>query len=272
MDAWAEELVETGYLHNHARMWFASIWIFTLQLPWELGADFFLRHLLDGDPAANTCSWRWVGGLQTPGKTYLARRDNIAAFTGGRFSPAGLAAQAAALPSGPQPPRVALPAGDALEPAPAQGLLLTEDDLSPAWLLDHGLAPVATATLQATAARSPLLVAPMVGDFTAALIADMAARDASRLGPVTSVAGTDDILHWARTAGLATVIAPHVPVGPAADATAGLALALAQSGIRLIRPLRPFDAAAWPQAGQGFFRFREAIPDLLTLIRDRRPA
>ena len=40
-DDWARELVETGYLHNHARMWFASIWIFTLGLPWTLGADFF---------------------------------------------------------------------------------------------------------------------------------------------------------------------------------------------------------------------------------------
>ncbi|HBJ94473.1 MAG TPA: hypothetical protein DDZ43_16485, partial [Hyphomonadaceae bacterium] len=62
-DNWARELVETGYLHNHARMWFASIWIFTLKLPWELGADFFLKHLMDGDPASNTLSWRWVGGL-----------------------------------------------------------------------------------------------------------------------------------------------------------------------------------------------------------------
>ena len=76
-DHWARQLAETGYLHNHARMWFASIWIFTLRLPWTLGADFFLRHLLDGDPASNTLSWRWVGGLQTVGKTYLARPDNI---------------------------------------------------------------------------------------------------------------------------------------------------------------------------------------------------
>ncbi|MEL6754516.1 MAG: FAD-binding domain-containing protein, partial [Pseudomonadota bacterium] len=68
-DAWARELVETGYLHNHARMWFASIWLFTLKLPLELGADFFLRNLMDGDAASNTCSWRWVGGLHTPGKT-----------------------------------------------------------------------------------------------------------------------------------------------------------------------------------------------------------
>ncbi|MCK7502530.1 MAG: hypothetical protein MZW92_81430 [Comamonadaceae bacterium] len=72
-------------LHNHARLWFASLWIFTLELPWALGADFFLRHLLDGDPASNTLSWRWVVGLQTPGKIYLARADNIARFTAGRF-------------------------------------------------------------------------------------------------------------------------------------------------------------------------------------------
>ncbi len=80
-DHWAQELVQTGYLHNHARMWFASIWVFTLRLPWELGADFFLRHLLDGDPASNTLGWRWVAGLQTRGKTYLARPDNIQKFT-----------------------------------------------------------------------------------------------------------------------------------------------------------------------------------------------
>ena len=66
-DAWMSELMQTGYLHNHARMWFASIWIYTLELPWVLGADLFLRHLIDGDPASNTLSWRWVGGLQTAG-------------------------------------------------------------------------------------------------------------------------------------------------------------------------------------------------------------
>ena len=80
-DHWVNELLETGYLHNHSRMWFASIWIFTLRLPWQLGADFFLRHLLDGDPASNTLSWRWVAGLHTKGKTYLAKRANIIKYT-----------------------------------------------------------------------------------------------------------------------------------------------------------------------------------------------
>jgi deoxyribodipyrimidine photo-lyase len=77
MDVLARELVETGYLHNHARMWWASFWIHAEGLPWELGADFFFRHLLDADPASNTLSWRWVAGLQTPGKTYLVRLSNI---------------------------------------------------------------------------------------------------------------------------------------------------------------------------------------------------
>lgn len=86
-DTWARELVATGWLHNHARMWFASIWIFTLRLPWELGAAFFYEHLLDGDPASNTLSWRWVAGLQTAGKTYLARADNIAKYTNGEHQP-----------------------------------------------------------------------------------------------------------------------------------------------------------------------------------------
>jgi deoxyribodipyrimidine photo-lyase len=69
-------------------MWFASIWIFTLGLPWRIGADFFYRHLLDGDAASNTLSWRWVAGLHTRGKAYAAESWNIEKFTGGRFNTA----------------------------------------------------------------------------------------------------------------------------------------------------------------------------------------
>ncbi len=85
-DYWVKELITTGYLHNHSRMWFASIWIFTLNLPWELGADFFYKNLLDADPASNTLSWRWVAGLQTEGKIYLANEDNIEKFSTFKFS------------------------------------------------------------------------------------------------------------------------------------------------------------------------------------------
>ena len=66
-------------------MWFASIWIFTLELPWQLGAEFFMQHLFDGDAASNTLGWRWVAGVQTQGKHYLASEWNIKKFTNNRF-------------------------------------------------------------------------------------------------------------------------------------------------------------------------------------------
>ena len=82
---WVNELKKTGYLHNHARMWFSSIWIFTLDLPWQLGAEFFMKYLKDGDPASNTLSWRWTAGLQTKGKNYVAQEWNIKKFTNQRY-------------------------------------------------------------------------------------------------------------------------------------------------------------------------------------------
>ena len=85
-DDWIKEIKTENYLHNHTRMWFASIWIFTLNLPWELGARFFMKHLFDGDAASNTLSWRWVAGIQTQGKNYLARESNIRKFTNQRYT------------------------------------------------------------------------------------------------------------------------------------------------------------------------------------------
>ena len=83
---WVNELKNHNYLHNHARMWFASIWIFTLGLPWQLGAEFFMKYLFDGDSASNTLGWRWVAGIQTKGKNYVASEWNIKKFTNNRFN------------------------------------------------------------------------------------------------------------------------------------------------------------------------------------------
>jgi len=91
---WIQELKTNHYLHNHTRMWFASIWIFTLKLPWQLGAAFFMKYLLDGDAASNTLSWRWVAGLQTKGKHYVAQAWNIAKFTNNKYQNVKLNEQA----------------------------------------------------------------------------------------------------------------------------------------------------------------------------------
>ncbi|MGB0514104.1 MAG: FAD-binding domain-containing protein, partial [Wenzhouxiangellaceae bacterium] len=128
-DDWVAELKATGYLHNHVRMWFASIWIFTLKLPWALGADFFLRHLLDADPASNTLGWRWVAGIQTPGKTYRARASNIAKYTGGKYEPEGLAEEAPPIRDESPPERRQIPPPDTVPEGARVLVLLHGDDL-----------------------------------------------------------------------------------------------------------------------------------------------
>jgi deoxyribodipyrimidine photo-lyase len=258
-DAWAQELVATGYLHNHARMWFASIWIFTLRLPWELGADFFLRHLVDGDPASNTLSWRWVAGLHTPGKTYLATAENIALNTRGRFQPEGLAEAAPALPMPPHPTPRPAPAGDRVDPGVPSLLLITEEDLSPGFLLDQGVRPQAVAVLSDVAGRSPLAVAAHVHSFTEGAIADalsrLGAADATRFGRGDLSA----LLDRADRDGVRQIVTPYAPTGPIASALADLDRMAARRGIGLVRVLRDHDRRAWPHATHGFFRFREAV-------------
>ncbi len=255
-DHWARQLTDTGYLHNHARMWFASIWIFTLRLPWTLGADFFMRHLLDGDPASNTLSWRWVGGLQTIGKTYLARADNISKYTEGRFRPTGLATFAAPLEGSAHPPRGPVPVSGVIDPNLPTGLLITQEDLSPGWLLDR-VKPLAVATLEATRYRSPLAVSTQVTTFAQDGLADCTHRFSDRLGPVTQLTA-DTIKEWAQAHDLEQIVTSYIPTGPTRDAV---------KGVNLIEIVRPYDTAAWPHATHGFFRFKDKIPTLLEQIK-----
>jgi deoxyribodipyrimidine photo-lyase len=264
-DHWAHELVETGYLHNHARMWFASIWIFTLRLPWALGADFFLRHLLDGDPASNTLSWRWVAGLQTRGKTYLARASNISRYTDGRFAPQGLAQDAPALTGPDHPPRQPLPLPDTIDPGLKTGLLLTPDDLSPRFAVDACKTLDAVAMTSHRAALSHLELAPRVLDWEAAAMEDMASRWTERLGQISRI---DKPLDWAKEHALEQIVTPYAPVGPEAAALDRLAAA----GIRLVRLRRAYDSEAWPHATHGFFRFKEKIPSLVAQLHGMQAA
>ncbi len=284
-DDWARELVDTGYLHNHARMWFASIWIFTLRLPWQLGADFFLRHLLDGDPASNTLSWRWVGGLQTVGKTYLATTQNIEFATEGRFHPRGLATHAIALDDdAPAPTPLAAPQPEPL-PTGRVALLLHEDDLNAESLASGleaaGAQVVAVAAPSAGEPRSPLSLlsaegftaasvpepsSPLAVEFTAGALADGRDRAGAHFATGTDALDAltaSDVLPWLRAHNVTALVTPYAPVGAVRDRLDRLACDLAAEGVTLTRVLRLWDARAWPHATRGFFSFRERIPALL---------
>lgn len=242
-DDWARELVATGWLHNHARMWFASIWIFTLRLPWSLGAAFFLSHLLDGDPASNTLSWRWVAGLHTRGKHYVARAENIRRYTEGRFDPAGLDEFPDPLEEERPPPEVRLAPADA-PPSGEIALLLHLDDLHPESL------PLGGATVR----RVGGLVAHAPGASERVRAADAAAMD-DGLARAAAYFGCD--IHEAvgpDWSGGLPVVTAWAPLGPSAETLPEACL----------RVRRSWDEAAWPLATRGFFKLRSAIPRLLS--------
>jgi deoxyribodipyrimidine photo-lyase len=267
-DAWAGELVDTGYLHNHARMWFASIWIFTLGLPWRLGADFFLRHLLDGDAASNTLGWRWAAGLHTRGKPYPADPQNIATFTAGRFTPrpADLAEVTQGLeatePDGlpPVQPLRALIPPQADTPT---ALLITDEDCR---VEDFDLAALdirSAATLRASHLRSSLPVSGMVKLFE-----DAALEDAAQRTGISAVSLTADdpagLAKWAADAGAHQIVTPYVTQGPLRDWLDEAAPSLAAADIALCEWRRDWDSAIWPHATAGFFKVKKQIPHIIT--------
>ena len=266
-DTWAEELVETGYLHNHARMWFASIWIFTLGLPWRLGADFFYRHLLDGDAASNTLGWRWAAGLHTRGKPYPATAQNIATFTNGRFAPraSDLAEVTQGLeatePDG-LPSVLPLRAYVAPKPGLPTALLITDEDCR---IEDFDLTQYdirTTATLGTSHLRSPLPVSDMVVQFEEAALADAALRAGTT--PVRLRADHPDALvRWAAAAGATQIVTPYITRGPLHDWLTEATPLLAARGISLCEWRRDWDAAIWPHATAGFFKVKQQIPHIL---------
>jgi hypothetical protein len=270
-DDWARELVSTGYLHNHARMWFASIWIFTLRLPWQLGADFFMRHLLDGDPASNTLSWRWVAGLQTVGKTYLATAHNIESSTGGRFRPRGLATHAFAIDDdATMPTPIAAPQPGSL-PSGRIALLLHEDDLHAEAFAQSpqagGAQVVAVAAPRAGEPRSTFSpTSSLVAAFTGGALANGLERAGEHFAANASgLEGlrASEVLPWLQENDVTALVTPYAPVGPVRHRLNQLGSDLASEGIALSHVLRPWDSHAWPHASRGFFPFRERIPMLL---------
>ena len=84
IDSLSRELQETGYLHNHARMWLAAYIVHWRRIRWQTGAKWFLEHLLDGDPASNNMSWQWVASTFSH-KPYFFNRENLERYTKGIY-------------------------------------------------------------------------------------------------------------------------------------------------------------------------------------------
>jgi deoxyribodipyrimidine photo-lyase len=71
VDAAMRQLVQTGWMHNRARMIVASFLVKDLLVDWRWGEQFFMQHLIDGDPAANNGGWQWTAGTGTDAAPYF---------------------------------------------------------------------------------------------------------------------------------------------------------------------------------------------------------
>jgi len=270
MDKIARELIETGYLHNHARMWWASFWIHVEQLPWELGADFFFRYLLDADPASNTLSWRWVAGLQTPGKTYLVRLSNIEKYAPSylRGNEAGSERLEDGVVSAQSPQEIANIERSPLIHYPTslaqangrRGLWLHTDDLSPEIGPLADLAPVSIAAYFSEPVYKTIYdLSPQRIASLRAVTQDGLDRAAAHFTcPATVVEAEDPVLGlgaWAKEASLSEVVTFAPLIGPVHDILSRLKLRLGELDIRLTLIRRPSDATAFSFATGGFFPF-----------------
>jgi len=270
MDHFARELVETGYLHNHTRMWYAGFWVHTERLPWELGADFFLRHLLDGDAASNTLSWRWVAGLQTPGKTYLARRSNIEKYV----DPDLLEGRTEGLErlerGSPNPEYADAPPRERAGPFPDSparwssrgqrwGWWLHDEDLSAETGELFEGSPAAVVAPFSTGLWDRLGWSASRRDYLRTALEDGATRFGDAWG--VSVEQPDSgelaatLAEWARRNRLETVVAMRPFVGPLLDEIDGIRESLRRDGVELVLLRRDGDAEIMRKATAGFFGF-----------------
>jgi deoxyribodipyrimidine photo-lyase len=257
---WVAELRESGYLHNHVRMWFASTWIHTLRIPWQLGAMFMYRNLLDGDPASNTLSWRWVAGLQTKGKSYLAKPSNIEFHSEGRWTPGpGELAETTChvdedLKAEPQRAAARQWGGVPEDP---YGVLTTSEDLS------IEVMPQLFERAHAAAlwrSQSCLGESELVVEFVRGAEEDSLHRVGSRGVGVGNVA---EVIAWVRASKLTHVVLVAPPVGPLRQPIEEMESQLSEQGIGCSFYRCAWDARLHPLAARGFFPFWERVKGLI---------
>lgn len=256
MGVFTEELRATGYLHNHARMWWAAWWCHQQGLPWAAGARFFFDHLLDADAASNTLGWRWVAGLQTPGKTYLARRDNLAKYWEDHGSLEGIddGVRARIPTETADRSRVAL---SEYPEAPADmkgriALLGHPDDLS----LEHTPLGAVRPTVVALVDQPGDTDSEAKRAWRDLAVDDAANRWMAHYGcEVARLPRWDDVPRWAQECECETLVLMAPFVGPDADAWRPVRQDLRSRGLEVIECRRAWDQRLFPAARAGFFPF-----------------
>ena len=262
-DAWTKELITYGYLHNHTRMWYASIWIHTLGLPWELGAKFFMHNLYDGDPASNTLSWRWVAGLQTRGKSYMASASNISKFTNNRFKPNN--DQLSKIPT--EFEFIEYKANSkkfteslSVKSLQKTGLLITSEDL------DITSCPgVKIPDYVYSMPYSPLesdIYSDNVKKFKELICEDACERLTSPNVELTH-ASTSSVLSWAKEKELDCIMTLATPTGYINDYLANIRNDLKGNSIEFVKIFRDYDMTYWNFASKGFFNFFQKAKKVL---------
>jgi deoxyribodipyrimidine photo-lyase len=263
MDHFAQELISTGYLHNHARMWWASFWIHVERLPWELGADVFFQHLLDADPASNTLSWRWVAGLQTPGKTYLVRLSNLENYCSPELlrNRQGLERVADESVRAQTPEIIERPSANPLPPVAAHlpggrvGWWIHEEDCAVEYIPPENVKPVSVAGF-----------APMVSgsdarrEFTKSALHDAMTRAAETWdcdSLISENPASVGMTEWIETSRLDAIVAYAPPVGPLRDALPAIQAAAGTVPVTLLR--RSWDQTLFPFAKSGYFPFWQKL-------------
>ena len=259
-DNWKEELINTGYLHNHSRMWFASIWIFTLGYSWQSGAHFFKKNLLDFCPASNTLGWRWVAGLQTINKPYLATSDNIRYFTNGRFNPSGQLNEQVNLNYTEQnsnnilkfikPKRVKFKNIDQL------GIILNKNDLT----LNHIFENMKIA--YDCCIYSIKHENKLINKFNKNIIQDILKNNKN----FDFFENYNQIINWLINKKIKNLILPYETVGNKILNNEKFKNELKELNINYHFFLRDWDCNAFPHATKGFFNFKKNIPNLIDLI------
>ncbi len=253
-DYWSAELQNQNYLHNHARMWFASIWIFTLGLPWQSGARFFMQHLFDGDAASNTLGWRWVAGIQTIGKHYVARASNIEKFTKGRFCPRNLNETPLPVASSKTYEIMPIENGKKYQKK-YDDLVVLENDLYVKSKNEYEAYDAVFVLRPNSFPRSANLSGSVI-DFKMRLVsafcenhANVQDIDAAGLRAIAAKRQGFDVLYPA--------------TGDHLDFLYRLS---DESGVALNFLKRPEDVFCWHYAKKGFFNFKKHIPDMISFV------